>query len=190
VDNDIVPATHGTGPLLQRDYWAVFIDCALKPSELMTHVKAHFADLPPVALVQFDVSRGLLVGAALDIAIKPTYRCRVQVIHDDAQSLTLGTLAGHPEAGRITFGAYRNPAGDIVFHIRSRARAADALTLIGFVAIGEAMQTDTWTDFIKNTASSVGARIRGAIRADTRHVDDLPEDGADSSEPTFRAEGD
>jgi hypothetical protein len=190
VKDELVPATDGAGPLLQRDYWAVFTGCALKPSEVMTHVKAHFCELPPVTLVQFDASGGMLRGAALDILIKPAQRCRVQVIHDDAQSLTLGTLAGHPEAGRITFGAYRNAADEVIFHIRSRARSADVATLIGFFAIGEAMQTDTWTDFINNTATSVGARIRGAIRAETTKVDSLPDDGPGAQAPTFKAVGD
>ena len=31
--------------------------------------------------------------------------------------ITLGTLEGHPEAGRITFGAYRNERGDVVGNV-------------------------------------------------------------------------
>ena len=162
----------------------------MKPSEVMAHVKAHFCELPPVTLVQFDASGGMLRGAALDILIKPAQRCRVQVIHDDSQSITLGTLAGHPEAGRITFGAYRNAAGDVIFHIRSRARSADLVTLIGFFALGEAMQTDTWTDFINNTAALARARIDGPIRADTEDVERAVDDDPGVAGPTFRAVGD
>ena len=47
VKNELLPAASGAGPLLQRDYWAVFAGCALKPSEIMTHVKTHFCELPP-----------------------------------------------------------------------------------------------------------------------------------------------
>ena len=101
--------------------------------------------------------------------------CGVRVVHEDAQSLTLATLSGHPEAGRITFGSYRNAAGDVVFHIRSRARSGTALQRLGFLAIGDAMQTNTWADFIRNTAASVSARIAGSIHADTQEVDETME---------------
>ena len=188
--DDVLPASSGAGPLLQRDYWAVFVDCALSPSAIMAHVKGHFCELPPPAIVTFIAPKDLIRDAELDIRIMPAQACRVRVVHEDAQSLTLATLEGHPEAGRITFGAYRNPAGDIVFHIRSRARSATIPQRLGFLAIGDAMQTRTWTDFIVNTAAAVGARIRDAIHADTETVDEQPEDGDPPREPTFRAVGD
>ena len=122
--DDLLPATEGAGPLLQRDYWAVFAGCTLTPSDVIARVRERFCELPPDALVRFDAPDGVGIDAELDIRIKPAQSCRVRVIHEDANSFTLGTLVGHPEAGRITFGAYRNPAGEVVFHIRSRARSS------------------------------------------------------------------
>ncbi len=180
----------GSGPLLQRDYWAVFAGCALKPSEVMTHVKSHFCELPPAPLVSFRAPAGLGKNAELDIRITPAQSCRVRVLHEDSQSITLGTLKGHPEAGRITFGAYRNSAGDVIFHIRSRARSASVPKRVGFLAIGDAIQTNTWTDFINNTAAAVGASIRDAIRAETSEVEELPGDNHPLELPTFFAVGD
>ena len=81
----------------------------------MVHVKSHFCELPPASLVQFIAPCGVARDAELDIRIVPGQACRVRVLHEDAQSITFGTLAGHPEAGRITFGAYRNAAGDVIF---------------------------------------------------------------------------
>ena len=187
---DLLPATEGAGPLLQRDYWAVLGDCPFSPSQLMAHVKQRFCELPPTALVEFVAADGVCANAEIDITIKPAQHCRVRVIHEDEQSITLGTLAGHPEAGRITFGAYRNPAGDLIFHIRSRARSSSTSRLIGFLAIGDAMQTNTWTDFINNTAAAVGAHVTDAIRTDTREVEELPEDDHPLHSPTFLAVGD
>lgn len=186
----LLPATRGAGPLLQRDYWAVLAGCPLKPSELMAHVKANFCKLPPAALVEFVAADGVGQGASLDIVIRPGQHCAVKVIHEDDQSITLATLEGHPEAGRITFGAYRNTEGGAIFHIRSRARSTNILKRLGFLAIGDAMQTNTWADFIRNTASSVGAHIPDAIHADTQQVDEVPEDDEPLRSPTFRAEGD
>jgi hypothetical protein len=187
---DLRPATDGAGPLLQRDYWAVLAGRALSPSELMTHVKSHFCALPPAALVSFTAPDGVTLDAVLDIVITPGQRCGVRVVHEDPQSLTLATLSGHPEAGRITFGSYRSAAGDVIFHIRSRARSGTALQRLGFLAIGDAMQTNTWADFIRNTAASVSARIAGTIHADTQEVDETIEDEQPLRCPTFRAVGD
>jgi hypothetical protein len=156
----------------------------------MAHVKSHFCELPPVSLVRFAAPLGVTRDAELDIRIAPAQACRVRITHEDPQSLTMATLEGHPEAGRITFGAYRNAAGAVIFHIRSRARSASAATRAGFLAIGDAMQTNTWTDFINNTAAQVGARIQDAIHAETATVEELPEDDHPLQSPTFLAVGD
>jgi hypothetical protein len=186
---DVLPATRGAGPLLQRDYWAVFDDCPLGPHELVTLVKEQFCMLPPSSLVEFAAPCGVTSGAQLDIVIRPAQTCAVRVVHENDQSFTLATLDGHPEAGRITFGSYRNPAGDVIFHIRSRARSTTAMKRLGFLAIGDAMQTTTWTDFIRNTAAAAGASIRGVIHADTDTVDETPEDDEPLQSPTFLATG-
>lgn len=189
MSGQLLPASRGVGPLLQRDYWAVFADCRLTPPELISHVKGHFCELPPASLVEFVPAGNIVKGLDLDIRIRPAQQCFVRVVHDDEQSFTLGTLEGHPEAGRITFGAYRNPAGEVIFHIRSRARSATLAKRLGFMAIGDAMQTNTWTDFITNTAAAVGARIHDAIRAETQEVEPVPEDDDPLESPTFLAVG-
>jgi hypothetical protein len=176
--------------LLQRDYWAVLADCPLTPTGVMAHVKQHFCTLPPAPLVTFTAPRGVALDAILDIVITPGQQCAVRVIHQTPQSVTLATLNGHPEAGRITFGSYRNAAGDVIFHIRSRARSTSRLERLGFLAIGDAMQTNTWTDFIRNTASAVHARINGVIHADTVPVEEQPDDDEPLQTPTFMAVGD
>ena len=186
----LLPASQGVGPLLQRDYWAVFTDCRFRPSELITQIKQDFCSLPPSPLVQFEAGSGIRLGADLDIRIAPAQQCCVRVVHEDAQSFTLGTLDGHPEAGRITFGAYRNPRGDVIFHIRSRARSATIPGRIGFLAIGDAMQTNTWTDFITNAAAAAGARINGVIHASTEEVEPVPEDDDPLESPTYQTVGD
>jgi Domain of unknown function (DUF1990) len=187
---DLRAATDGAGPLLQRDYWAVFANGPTRPSDLMTYVKSNFCALPPTALVSFTAPDGVTLDAVLDIVITPGQRCRVRVVDEDAQSLTLATLIGHPEAGRITFGSYRNASGEVIFHIRSRARSGTALQRLGFLAIGDAMQTNTWADFIRNTAAAVNARIVGIIHADTQAVEETIEDHEPLRCPTFLAVGD
>lgn len=191
---DLNPATAGAGPMLQRDYWAVIRGCTCGPAEVSELVRTRFKDFPPQELVVFtregDQAGPLQVGDRLGVKITGAPDTAVCVIHADDFSLTLGTVAGHPEAGRITFGAYPNSRGDVIFHIRSRARASSPLHLTGFVAAGEPMQTNTWTDFVDRLAHTVGEGVIGPIHADTREVEPERADEAMDA-PTFiaRAEG-
>jgi hypothetical protein len=106
------------------------------------------------------------------------------------QALTLATLSGHPEAGRITFGAYRNQQGDVIFHIRSRARAGNQRFALAYAVLGEAMQTNTWTDFIWAVACTFGSGVRGPIRAETQQVaEDDTRQRDEPGAPTFWARG-
>jgi Domain of unknown function (DUF1990) len=100
---------------------------------------------------------------------------------------TLATVRGHPETGRITFGAYRDDDGAVIFHIRSRARSESMLRRLGFVLAGEAMQTNTWTDFLSGVAALCGAEVDGGVRAETRAIEDAADGAIDS--PTFLARG-
>lgn len=183
------PSGAGVGPLLQRDYWATLPGAKLRPSQLLAHLRAHFQSFAPEELAAFAVHAGrpLQVGDELSIEIFAAGHCAVRVVHQDAQSLTLATLEGHPEAGRITFGAYRSEAGEVIFHIRSRARSDSLLRLFGFVVAGEAMQTNTWAQFISRVAALAGAAIDG-VQATLETVHE--EEGDDETGPTFLARGD
>lgn len=186
----LTPASLGAGPLLQRDYWAVIRESTCSPSEIVQIVRERFHAFPPQELVVFTYPEGheglLEVGDTIDVHITGAPDTAVCVVHVDACSLTLGTVKGHPEAGRITFGAYPNRRGDVIFHIRSRARSSSVFHLTGFLAAGEPMQTNTWTDFIDRLAHTVGSGIIGAIHADTQKVDVEEADHALDA-PTFIA---
>ncbi len=197
-DAALQPVSSGVGPMLQRDYWAMIDGCQCKPSEVMALVASRFPEFPPAEVVIFecdggiDSQRGLSVGDELDIQIKLAGAARVRVVQKAPCSLTLATLAGHPESGRITFGAYRNDQGDVIFHIRSRARSSSVANYVGFLVGGDPMQTGTWTDFVNNVAVTCGRGVVGQVHADVRELgaDDL-EPGDESMDcPTFRAQGD
>lgn len=181
-------APDGSGPLLQRDYWGVIAGSRLSPEEIGDLLARRLTDFPPPDLATLrrpdPPDRPLEPGDVVEVEIRLTGTFYVQVLHRDERSLTVGTVAGHPEAGRITFGAYRNPKGDVVFHIRSRARSSDRPRRFGFLTAGEPMQTNTWTDFINRLATAVGDGVIGFIRAGTREVEDEPDEAA--AAPTFR----
>jgi hypothetical protein len=184
-------AAQGRGPLLQRDYWAVIRDCRISPRKFGALFAAHFADFAPDALCRFErtsasADRPLRVGDEVRVHIRMAGTFSVRVLHLDENSITFYTLHGHPEAGRITFGAYRNRRGDVVFHIRSRARSGSSKQYAGFVAVGEPMQTMTWTDYIDQLAHSVGRGVLGRIHEETNVL----ESKDDENVPTYLARGD
>lgn len=189
-EEGLTPAAQGKGPLLQRDYWAVFRACSLPASEVAQLVRERFVEFPPEELVVFRRADGrsgaLDVDDELEITIRMSGTTAVRVVHTDANSMTLCTVEGHPEAGRITFGAYPNEHGDVIFHIRSRARSSSSMQYAGFITLGEAMQTNTWTDFIDCLAHTVADGIIGAIQVETQEIDD--DESIDA--PTFIARGD
>ena len=192
-EHALQPATKGSGPLYQRDYWVLVQNARMRPSEIGALLAERFCEFAPPKLVKFAPAEGcrlpLQLGDELHVDITGAPDTRVRVLHRDANSLTLGTLANHPEAGRITFGAYPNPNGDVVLHIRSRARSSSLATYAGFLAVGEAMQTTTWSDFLNALAATVGDGVHGAIHADTTEVEEDAADGWLGARPTFIARG-
>lgn len=189
---DLLLATQGFGPLLRRDYWAVIRDCRATPERLVRTVRRHFPAFAPRELVRFSprggADRALEPGDEFDVHIVGVPAVRVRLTHVGPQSFTLATESGHPEAGRITFGSYRNGRGDVIFHIRSHARSSSRFTRAGFLATGEVMQTSTWSDFVNRVAVAFGDGVVGYIHAETtRCGDEAPE--VTTHAPTFEARG-
>lgn len=184
-------AEDGLGPLLQRDYWGVIRDCRGTPAEVIDAVRAHLWDLAAPEMLEFRRVDGtkepLEEGDELEVHIRFAGRFGIRLLNRGEQSFTIGTLEGHPEAGKVTIGAYRNPPGDVVMHARSRARSGSWLHYAGFLAGAEGMQANAWTELINRTAAAVGAGVIGFISAETRTVDPGPED--EGNLPTYRAEG-
>lgn len=182
--------SEGAGPLLQHDYWCVIRGCPFDPAALMSHVREHFAEFPPAELADFEGLEGPVeLGDELRIRLPGAGMVGVRVIHVDARSMTVATLEGHPIAGRITFGAYRNERDDVIFHIRSRARNASTLQYLGYLVVGEPMQSTTWTDFLDRLAHTVGDGVVGVIHDETSEVSDEAERRDALFSPTFVAEG-
>ncbi|MFO7653548.1 MAG: DUF1990 family protein [Candidatus Krumholzibacteriia bacterium] len=185
-------AAAGRGPLLLRDYWGVIAGCRATPRELIDILRHRFWELVPPQYAGFrklpDPEEPLRVGDEMEVHIRGAGTFKVRVVHVHRQSLTVATLPGHPEAGRITFGAYRNPHRDVVFHVRSRARASSRIRYWGYLLGGEPMQTRTWGELISRVAITTGDGVIGFVQATTRTVD---EDDGDrrGTGPTFRAAG-
>lgn len=186
---NIAYATAGAGPLLERDYFGVIEGSEWTPEHLAAQVREHFVDFAPPETAAFQRPDGegapLKVGDEMEIRISGVLPCKVRVVHADGRSLTLRTLDGHPEAGRITFGAAKDEQGRLAFRIRSRARAGGLLHYLGFLLMGRVMQGRCWIRFIGRVAEASGGRLSGPIRVCTNRVEDEPADCGAPDLPTF-----
>lgn len=189
---DLSPATTGVGPLLQRDYWAFVENPRLRANEMGELLARELPLLAPKEYVQFRHARGdaaLCLGDQLEVQIRGAGTFAVRVTHADDHSLTLSTVRGHPEAGRITFGAYPNHRGSLLVHVRSRARSGSLLQRFGFVVLGESLQTSTWGELVKAIAATVGDGVAGSVREETREMTADEESADNEAGPTFIATG-
>jgi len=189
---EILCAASGYGPLLQRDYRAILAGASRSPEEVAGLVRARFPEFAPPQTAVFRVDKDsgapLEVGDELDIRLALLGRCRVRVIHLDRYSLTLATLPGHPEAGRITFGAGRDDRGRITFRICSRTRASAWWKYAGFLLMGKQMQAKTWVRFIGRLAEACGGDVQDAVYVSTERIEETPADCGGRDEPTFICE--
>ncbi|HTE19890.1 MAG TPA: DUF1990 family protein [Armatimonadota bacterium] len=179
----------GAGPLLERDYWGVIEGTERTPEETMEMVLLDFPRFSPEDLACFSRPDGgdapLGVDERMDIQLKMAGHCDVRVTHVDERSLTLRTLEGHPEAGRITMGAYRDDDGNLVFRIRSRARAGSLIKYIGYELFGKEMQTQVWTTFIERVAEGVEGRLVDGVHTKSQEVEEKVTDAVVLDVPTF-----
>lgn len=185
---EIQYATEGSGPLLQRDYWATLRGVDATPDEVAQVVRARFPDFSPPETATFrrcgDAGHPLQVGDEMEIHIALLGWCKVRVVHKDACSVTLRTLKGHPEAGRITFAAYRED-GRLMFRIRSRTRQASLLKYLGYLLMGKQLQSRCWIKFIWRLAEILGGTVDGSVHVKTQTSRDRPSDWGAADTPTF-----
>jgi hypothetical protein len=187
-------AVEGTGPLMQRDYVGVIQGTGLTPEDVMLRVRTDFPSFSPKELADFtrpeDATQPLLPGDTMHVFMPGAGHAGVIISQAGPRNLTIRTLKGHIEAGRITFAADRDAAGRLVFHIRSRATIDNFPRLLAYWSAGIHMQTKIWTTFIRRVAEAAGGEILGEVVAATERTRETAADrGGDQTpdqEPTVR----
>ena len=185
---EVVDATEGFGPLLEREYVAEVVEARKSAEEVGRMLRERFPEFAPTETAVFECSGDsplLEVGDEMEINITLRGRCRVRIVHHDERSLTLRTLKGHPEAGRITFGADCGDDGRLTLKILSRTRASGIGNFVGYLLLGKQLQSRCWIKFLDRLATATGGRVEGRIRVRTRPVPEVPADRKGVDEPTF-----
>jgi hypothetical protein len=182
-------ATEGAGPLWQRDYTGVIVDTPYAPEEVLKLLLRDFPSFSPDAGAKFhrlgDPEKPLVVDEEMTIDLRGYGKCVVRVVKIDDRSITLRTLEGHLEAGRITFGAFHDERSRLVFRIRSRARIGGPLRYLGYRLFGMPIQTAIWVEFVQRVAAATGGRLEGEVVVENRKVRELPSDRGEQDAATF-----
>lgn len=191
-DEPVQLAIHGAGPLWQRDYWAVIEETDYAPEEVLKLLLTQFPTFSPDAAAKFirrgDSSQPLQLGEEMDIELKGYGPCAVRVVRIEPRSLTLRTISGHLEAGRITFGAYHDEQSRLVFRIRSRSTINGPIRYLGYRLIGMQIQERIWVTFVERVAQAVGGRIVDQVHVETKKSRVTASDRGEAQTPTFLAE--
>ena len=186
-------APEGSGPLMQRDYVLVVEGSRLAPEEVVRLIRSGFPRFSPAGLAEFTRPEGATSPLALDdtmhIKIRGAGHCAVVVSHLSERSMTLRTLQGHIESGRITFGAGLDVGGRLVLRIRSRARWSNPPRLLGYFLGGKMIQARVWITFLERLAAECGGRRLGDVVLSTDRVSDNAADAGEEERPTFTAAG-
>lgn len=185
-ETPIQAASQGHGPLWQRQYTARLRGSTLSPENVIQLLRENFPDFSPEGLAAFsnDKSTPLAPGDEMKVVIQGYGECGVRVVHLESHSLTLRTLEGHFEAGRITFGAYSENE-ELVVRIRSRARSAGRLRHIGYKLLGQKLQEQTWRVFLERVVEKIGGELQGEIEVETSEVKSTLADLGELDTPTF-----
>ena len=170
------PASTGSGPWLERRYYIDVVRPHLTPVQLMARVQADLPSFSPELLADFTKDGGapgesLRVGDEFSIKILGPWNGRVRVTSADAAGFEFITLEGHPEAGRIQFGAHwlDGRPDALRFEIHSRARSRDGVVAFAYDTIGGGLliQEATWVEFCRRAAAMCGGQALADVVVET-----------------------
>ena len=181
VDEDAQRLRHGAGPLFHRRYWVRIRDAGVSPGELMESLQRDPDQAAPSEFATFKKAaggEGMHPGDEYVVRMPGPWDGPVRVIEVSPTSFRLMTLEGHLEAGQIVFRA-EGDQDRIEFEIESWARSGDRLSdlLYDRLRMSKEIQVHMWTSFLERVIRMSGGKRDGALRIDTRRVEELP--GAD-----------
>ncbi|HEU4754628.1 MAG TPA: DUF1990 family protein [Armatimonadota bacterium] len=184
-------APEGAGPLFQRDYVIVVRDPRVTPDEAVRMIRADFPSFSPDEWAKFtrpaSETGPLEVGHTMHVRMTGAGHFGVEVTDVEPHSLTLRTLKGHVEAGRISFGAHCDAGGRLVCRIRSRSRLSGVARYLGYELLGKHIQTLVWVTFLRRLAERCGGEPIGDVVQSWDRVSETYADVGALERPTFRA---
>jgi len=172
--------TDGHGPLYVRSYQVDIAHPTLSREALMQHLTEDLNRCTPQEMAHFTKTKGepdrMAVGDEYFIYIAGPWNGPVRVINVTPTSFAFVTLAGHLEAGEITFSVLEHPERQdtIRFRIQSWARSSNRVTDLFYRVLGisQFAQTTMWVTFCKQVVAESGGERLGKIQVTTHKVDE------------------
>lgn len=173
VDAHLKTVGEGAGPLLHRTFRVRIRDADVDAERLMDRICTDLDRAVPSEVASFRKLRGRLgevrPGDEYVVRMPAPWSGPVRVVHRDATSFRLATLAGHLEAGQIEFST-RDTGGTLQFGIEAWSRPGDRAAAVVFdtLKVGKEIQLHMWTQFCIAAAELTGGRLDGPVRVRTR----------------------
>jgi anti-anti-sigma factor len=148
----------GFGRLWQKTYRIGLRDTKLTPQEVIATWKQSLPKLKPPKKLFYPASGGITPNALVLIDTQTPggpISTGVMVLYAGAESFTLMTPAGHPEAGWVTFSSYVEE-GCTFAQVQVMARAGDPLYELAFRLAGSNLQDETWRHVLTALAAQLG----------------------------------
>ena len=156
----------GFGSLWQKTYELKVHDSGLEPEGLMGEFKGNFSRLQAPFNRFYAGPSGLEPGAVVVIHSQTPaglVATGVMVLFADPLCFSLITPQGHPEAGWMTFRAFRREDTPVV-QIVGFGRASDPLFEVAYRLMGAKVQVRTWTHVLAAFAEHLGVQADISIR--------------------------
>jgi hypothetical protein len=167
----------GVGPLMHRTYVTRLREAELDAGELMGKFAARPNCAAPTALASFvkhDGEEGeARVGDEFTVRMPGPWDGPVRVVDLGPTHLSLATLDGHLEAGRISFDARDLAPGRLEVRIEAWARGGDRVSNLLFdrLRVNKEVQLHMWTSVLERLVRLSGGRRDGPFDITTRRVD-------------------
>ncbi len=161
----------GFGQLWQKTYRIGLRATNLTPQEVIATWKSSVPKLKPPTKRFFPSALGITPNALVLIDAQTPggpISTGVMVLYAGAESFTLMTPAGHPEAGWVTFSSYVEE-GCTFAQVQVMARAGDPLYELAFLLAGSKLQDDIWTHVLMALAAELGTS--GEVKMDKKLLD-------------------
>ncbi len=162
----------GFGQLWQKIYRLYIDDLDITPESAITALRENFIALQPSFNHFYASNKGIRPGEIVAIDSSTPggpVSTGVMILHADERSFTFITPEGHPEAGWITFSAYRDSEDRTVVQILGLTRSSDPVFEAAFHLVGSKMQVNIWTFLLKSLAAHLG--VASHLTVDQRCVD-------------------
>ncbi|MBV9297645.1 MAG: STAS domain-containing protein [Verrucomicrobia bacterium] len=148
----------GFGQLWQKTYRIALRNTNLTPQEVIAAWKLNLPKLKPPKKRFYPGSLGITPNALVLIDAQTPggpISTGVMVLYAGAESFTLMTPAGHPEAGWVTFSSYVEE-GCTFAQVQVMARAGDPFYELAFRVAGSKLQDGIWTHVLTALAAQLG----------------------------------